>query len=415
MPGSVLKIVVTVTLLVLSAIVGCNGILQYAWIFQQQWPMHVIDDTARGPDGVNLTDVNADGRGDVTACWEEGDITRVYLHPGNLLVRNPWPKATIARVPSPEDAVFWDPDNDGAVDVVSCSEGGGIFVHWAPTNVAQYLNESSWQTDAMSAVPTGQWLTCVAAQIDDTHGIDLICGGKEDKPVIGYLASPRNPRQTDAWTWHTLRPATWIMTLIASDMDGDGDADILYSDRKGTTRGIGWLENTGEAVWQDHAISRTEELTGDCMFVTQADLDRDGMGDVVAAVKPRTIIWYRRLNGRGTEWRSHTIHAPSNAGTMKGIACGDIDRDGRTDIVFTCENADGKHGVMWLSYITSPADAYWTAYPISGLKGEKFDVVRLVDIDNDGDLDVLTCEEREINAVIWYENRYTAASANQSP
>ena len=31
-------------------------------------------------------------------------------------------------------------------------------------------------------------------------------------------------------------------------------------------------------------------------------------------------------------------------------------------------------------------------------------LAELIDLDDDGDLDVLTCEERRINAVIWYEN-----------
>ena len=41
---------------------------------------------------------------------------------------------------------------------------------------------------------------------------------------------------------------------------------------------------------------------------------------------------------------------------------------------------------------------------ISGAAGTKFDRMELVDLDDDGDLDVITCEESESLGVIWYEN-----------
>ena len=51
---------------------------------------------------------------------------------------------------------------------------------------------------------------------------------------------------------------------------------------------------------------------------------------------------------------------------------------------------------------TSPA-AEW--FDIGGSVGYKFDRVELLDLDEDGDLDVLTCEERDNLGVVWYENR----------
>ena len=36
--------------------------------------------------------------------------------------------------------------------------------------------------------------------------------------------------------------------------------------------------------------------------------------------------------------------------------------------------------------------------------GIKFDRIELLDLDQDGDLDLLTCEERDNLGLIWYEN-----------
>lgn len=84
--------------------------------------------------------------------------------------------------------------------------------------------------------------------------------------------------------------------------------------------------------------------------------------------------------------------------------------------VFNCENARGKYGVGWLSYQNAMTDSKCMHYDISGNKlGIKHDRIELLDLDNDGDLDVLTTEESQACpersrgdsfglGVIWYEN-----------
>ena len=87
-------------------------------------------------------------------------------------------------------------------------------------------------------------------------------------------------------------------------------------------------------------------------------------------------------------------------GTAKAVVAGDLDSDGKMDLVVSCENAnDAKSGVFWLprAETTKPRS-------ISGSKGVKFDRMELIDLDGDGDLDILTCEERDLLGVLWYEN-----------
>ncbi|MBM3867032.1 MAG: VCBS repeat-containing protein [Verrucomicrobia bacterium] len=194
------------------------------------------------------------------------------------------------------------------------------------------------------------------------------------------------------------------MSLLVHDFDGDGDPDLLFSDRKGARAGLFWLENPGAAAnrarqpWREHALGA---IGREVMFADLADLDGDGRPEVLAAVKPRDIvILHPEAGGR---WREETLALPAEGiGDAKAVRAADLNGDGRVDLVFSCEHArDEREGVVWLE---RRADGGWWQRSLAGAPGVKFDLLQLLDLDGDGDLDVLTCEEASGLGVIWYEN-----------
>ncbi|GAB4139948.1 MAG: hypothetical protein Tsb009_09090 [Planctomycetaceae bacterium] len=376
------------------------------------WKRHTIDASSRGADGVRLADVNGDGLLDITTGWEEGGQVRVYLNPGPAKTKQTWPAVTVGRVKSPEDAVFADVDGDGSVDVISCCEGRtrSLFVHWAPKNRSDYLQEHTWKTEAIPASKNRLWMFALPLQLDGKHGVDIVAGAKGRQAEIGWWEAPANPRNLADWTWHGIYKAGWIMSLFAIDIDGDGDKDIVTSDRKGKNRGCHWLENPGPGdaqrkPWKVHSIGgRNREV----MFMKPCDLDGDGRQDfLVATSRPSTILFLRRTSGKKPRWTEHRIHMPKNVGGGKGVAVADVDGDGRQDIVLTFESAKGKSGAVWLSRPSGKTAFHpqWVRHEISGRKrGIKYDRLEMIDLDGDGDLDLLTCEERDKLGVFWYEN-----------
>jgi len=382
------------------------------------WARHTIDDTSRGADGVKLIDFNKDGLADIATGWEEGGVTRVYLHPGRKAVRKPWPAVTVGKTRSVEDADPADLDGDGMPDVISCCEGGTkcIYVHWAPKDAARLLDPAAWTQQAIPASKgKAKWMYARAMNVDDLNGPDVIAGGKGGGARIGWFALPANPRDVDKWVWHPVGPVGWVMSMRLIDMDSDGDRDVLLTDRYGAMAGVRWLENPGPqkatAAWKNHTIAAKGMQV---MFMELGDLDRDGLGDIVIAVKGgrakgRTkaahVLWARRLDKSGVRWEEHAIAWPENAGSPKAAAVGDVNLDGKNDIVVTCEHAKGpRSGIFWLEYDKSPTEKKWTAHPISGPRGVKYDRAELIDIDGDGDLDVLCCEEAHGLGVFWHEN-----------
>ncbi|MEW4454953.1 VCBS repeat-containing protein [Bremerella sp. JC817] len=370
-----------------------------------QWRRHTIDNTSQGADGVRLHDINQDGLFDLCVGWEEGGIVRIYLHPGKAQVRKPWPAATISKVSSPEDAVFLDLNQDGAVDVVSACEGKerNLFVHWAPTNIDDLLKPEAWRTEVFPGNPKRLMWMFTLPWPNANGGVDLVAGSKGRGAEVGIFAQ-QMPEL--AWKWQPIAPAAWIMSLVSEDINLDGKPDLVYSDRKGKDRGIYWVDMAD--LNQPGKPQLLGGVDHEVMFLDIADIDQDGHRDIVAATHDAGLLLLHR-RGDAAVFEPIEIPLPGRSGTGKSVKVGDMDGDGQADLVFSCENANGKRGIGWL---TTPSKsrqdlttARWSLSDISGTtEGIKFDLLQLVDLDQDGDLDVLTCEERDNLGVIWYEN-----------
>jgi hypothetical protein len=376
------------------------------------WNRHAIDRSSRGADGVKLMDVNGDKLLDIATGWEEGGRIRAYLNPGPMKAKAEWPAVTVGQVKSPEDAVFADVDGDGAVDVVSCCEGRErtMFIHWAPPAKENYLKPEAWQTETIPvSEQAGSWMQCLPIQMDGKNGLDLVAGSKAQAAGVGWFEIPANPRNLHEWKWHPIYKGSWIMTIRATDLDGDQDQDLIITDRKGKNAGCHWLENPGvgskqKELWKVHAIGGQKQ---EVMFLASGDLDHDGLEDLICPVKSQGMLVFRRTQDKPAKWETHEIPMPADTGGGKALNIADVDGDGQNDLVITCEGAVQKSGVVWISKDkgTSFANAKWTAHEISGkTEGIKYDLVEMIDLDGDGDLDALTCEERDNLGVIWYEN-----------
>jgi hypothetical protein len=234
--------------------------------------------------------------------------------------------------------------------------------------------------------------------------MELILGAKGPNAQVGWLRAPADTWRLADWKWHPLMNAGWIMSLQAHDVDDDGDQDIVLSDRIHAEAGVWWLENPGanqawSHSWRKHPIAG---LGREVMFLDMGDLNGDGRDDMVAAVRQDDLVVALREDEATPTWEEITIPMPHGTGTGKGVVIADIDLDGQSDLVVTCENANGAVGVFWLRRKDSRR---WHTRDISGATaGVKFDRIELLDLDGDGDLDVLTCEENHNLGVIWYEN-----------
>ena len=252
------------------------------------------------------------------------------------------------------------------------------------------------------------------------------------------------------WTPHKFREIAYFPGYIDDfadllmDVNGDGRVDIVSA--HGFQNKLVWMENPGKTgVWKEHVIDQgyfiefaflvdlTNSGMKDCILpqyggdnAPTAWYEHSGGGFVKHVVGPKAIghgIGAGDVNGDGRtdiitpegwfeappaprtgEWK---WHPDFNLGATGFIHTLDVNGDGRPDIVTTMAH---DYGLFWME---QTADGKWVKHMIDDTVSQLHDLV-LVDINGDGQLDLLTGKRymahdhdpgaREPLGIYWYEH-----------
>jgi surface protein len=244
-----------------------------------------------------------------------------------------------------------------------------ILTYGAPTTQPDFNQQSpSISNSAMAAY------VVFAADLDNDGDMDVLSASAGDNKIAWYENEGLGRFGAEQIISENANGAN---SVFAVDMDGDGNMDVLSA--LGNDHTIAWYKNTGGGATFTEQIIATNVQWASSVYA--GDLDGDGHLDVLSVGPFSGVSWHKNMDGEGTSWSASTINS---VGTPVAVSAADLDGDGDLDVLSTSfdtdkidwyENKDGAGTFEDAQNITDAAPGTRSVFA--------------VDIDGDGDMDVL--------------------------
>jgi len=397
----------------------------------------------------DIADVDGDGNLDVVAATSgPGRVSLVAGLGGGAFAA---PQAVVPEGDLPSDVVARDMDADGDLDIVF---GSAQRVDWARNDGGSFDTLISVARDerltdgvelldidgdgkldiaARSSYPTssqlvdwhlGQGGTPAFGSVqglDTELGFVSVGAGLETlvstsdvtgdgQPELTLIAGAIAPTvmKVVTFTWdaqlesYTLLAVDDIglsaISVLADDLDGDGLVDMLAHDV--FTSDVSAYLGEGDGAYGDK-LTLIDGMPPFASYLL-ADIDSDGDRDLLAN-SSAGVSWYENLDG-GLDFADTALPILAPAPTAGWqLATADFDGDGDVDLVLsTREPSPGEPALVLLEQF-GPA-TFVAATPASG---DGVPGVVIVDLDDDGDVDLLVLEtytESTGTVLAWSEN-----------
>ncbi len=308
-------------------------------------------------------DVDRDGDMDIVSVNYRSKSLYWCRNPGKQTDGELWATEVIDEPGPSETGRLVDIDGDGQLDVLP---NGTSFAAWYELKPAGSASEKLFVRHELPQEAIG-------------HGIgagDLNGDGRVDIVTPNGWAEAPEDRRSGRWTWHAefKLARDCGLPILCKDVDGDGDSDLIWS--RGHNLGLYWTEQVSasesqftvpsefqsawshvaehceQRKWITHAIDTSWSNAHTLML---ADIDGDGREDLVTGKRfqghegkdpgendPLQTAWYG-FDSASKTWTRHIITEGGTCGIDLDSTCVDIDGDGDVDVL-----APARCGLHWI-------------------------------------------------------------------
>ncbi len=230
--------------------------------------------------------------------------------------------------------------------------------------------------------------------MEDINGdghLDVLAASIEDNSVIAWLNNGEYPV---VWEKQIIDTSfDGAIYVSSADVDGDSLMDILGASYYGHE--VAWWKNEGgnPILWTKQAVTSDFHQAHEVMSF---DVDQDGDMDVLAASAGyHRISWFENKGGLPVEWTEHIVG--TGFGGARSVDAKDMDADGDIDICGA--SLDDNEICWWRNEGGQPL--VWTKILITN-QFELAHKVQIIDMDLDGDMDILGTAYQA--GISWFNN-----------
>jgi len=243
--------------------------------------------------------------------------------------------------------------------------------------------------------------------IDGDSNPDLLSASRGDSKIAWYRNEGGELSNQNIITTN----AEGAISVYSIDIDGDSDADVVSASEGDFDQDpkIAWYENEGSGTFSSQKLISTDVPLATSVYA--ADLDGDGDGDVISgsAGSPDKVAWYENTDGEGNFSTQKIIS--TNTGEVQTVTASDLDDDGDMDVLSASETDDK---VAW--YENTDGDGSFSDQKIISENANGAQDISVVDLNGDGDKDVVSVEVAAgTNKIRWYEQSTSFGSIAWEP
>jgi hypothetical protein len=336
-----------------------------------------------GFDRLVAADVNGDGKADLVATRPDGSLVR-YLSSGNP--SRPYRGAqsfALGGWQAYRTITAGDVDGDGRADIVAVSSGGALRLD------RDAGTDRFPDTTGIGSSGWASFDTVLAGDVDGDGLADLVVR-KPSGALLLYTNTGDANRffggaQAIGSGWDSLSP------LTLADVDGDGLPDLVGVRSGGTLwlyRNVG--DQAGPAARPYTTAARSQiGKSGWTNYdaIVAANIDGDRYADLVAR-KPDGSLWlYRNTGDPSRPYTSTKTQIGSGWGQYDTFLAADVNGDGLADLI-----ARKPDGTLWLYLNAHDPNAPFPTAQQAGTGWQAYDKIAAGDVDHDGRADLVATQ-----------------------
>lgn len=335
-----------------------------------------------------LADINGNGIADLAALPRLAKGARVWTGDGEGNWTDSSKGLTVPRTSCGGGLAVGDVNGDGKPDLVVGDHCTGIWVYlgdgagtWTEVTAALYPADLVEKPgDELSEkLVTGAEDIAIGDVNGDGH-LDILSGGSDEGGLNIFL----NDGTGRNWTRQasSLISRGWANRVMLVDIDGDGRLDVVASHSDGPL--VYLNDGRGDWFWSASGLP-TPMMQGLYHGLATGDMDGDGKLDIVVANwVDGPEVYFQREHGT---WQKAPEVFPEMFGGAVGLAVADVDGDGRLDIAVSGRLQPTGGMVRGLFLLLNEGNGTWrwardTGLPSTGLM--QTSGLSFGDIDGDG-------------------------------